>query len=68
MWGLTLLGTVQWQLAFTVEIVILEHKIFFSTSMFGISFWKNGEYHKSDCIFMLINYMTTYNRKGEVVT
>ena len=44
----------------TVEIVIPEHKIIFSTSMFGISFWKNGErYHKSDCIFMLINYMTT---------
>ena len=45
---------------------IPEHKIFFSTSMFGISFWKNGElYHKSDCIFMLINYMY---RKCEVVT
>ena len=49
----------------TVEIMIPEHKIFFSTSMFSISFWKNGErYHKSDCIFMLINYY----RKCEVVT
>ena len=32
----------------TVEIMIPEHKIFFSTSMFCISSWKNGErYHKS---------------------
>ena len=28
--------------------------------MFGISFWKNDEWnHKSDCSFMLINYITT---------
>ena len=26
----------------TVETVVLGHKLFFSTSMFGIGFWRNG--------------------------
>ena len=27
----------------TVETVVLGHKFFFSTSMFGIGFWRNGK-------------------------
>ena len=27
----------------TVETVVLVHKFFFSTSMFGIGFWRNGK-------------------------
>ena len=45
----------------TVETVVLGHSFFFSTSMFGIGFWRNGKwYQKSDCRVMLVNYMTTH--------